>query len=126
MRHIVTVALILVGMIHLPPLFGMLGSDQLTSLYGVSIDDPSLLLLMRHRAVLFGILGVFFIMASRVEGLQMGALVAGFASVGSFLVLTWTSDAYNTSIGNVALVDLVALALLVLGLITKLYLRRER
>ena len=50
-RHIVSAALILVAIIHLLPLAGVLGSERLASMYGITVDDPDLLILMRHRAV---------------------------------------------------------------------------
>ena len=56
--------LIVVGVIHLLPLSGVLGGAQLFSLYGVPVDDPNLEILMRHRAVLFGLLGVFLVYAA--------------------------------------------------------------
>jgi hypothetical protein len=43
---------------------------------------------MRHRAVLFGLLGAFLIAAAFLPSLQLAALVAGFASVVSFLYLS--------------------------------------
>ena len=53
--------LIIVGIIHLLPLMGVSRSEKLSTLYGLFFSDPNLLILMRHRAVLFGMLGVFFI-----------------------------------------------------------------
>ena len=57
-RYLVPAMLILVGLIHLLPLSGVLGSERLASLYGLSFSEPNLAILMRHRAVLFGLLGV--------------------------------------------------------------------
>ena len=58
MRYLVSATLVLVGLIHLLPLSGVLSADQLASLYGLSFSEPNLAILMRHRAVLFGLLGV--------------------------------------------------------------------
>ncbi len=46
----------------------LLSRERLQTLYGVSIADPNLVILMHHRAVLFGLLGVFFIVAAFVGG----------------------------------------------------------
>ena len=64
MRWLVSAMLMVVGVIHLLPLSGVLGGARLVSLYGISIDDPNLEILMRHRAVLFGLLGAFLIYAA--------------------------------------------------------------
>jgi len=57
---IISVLLIIVAVIHLLPLSGVLSGKRLTALYGLSFQEPNLEILMRHRAVLFGLLGVFF------------------------------------------------------------------
>ena len=64
MRHLITASLILVGIIHLLPVVGVLSAERLSALYGLQISEPNLLILMRHRAVLFALLGVFLIVAS--------------------------------------------------------------
>ena len=60
----ITGALLIVGIIHLLPMTGYLGASKLSALYNITIDDPNLEILMRHRAVLFGVLGSLFIYAA--------------------------------------------------------------
>jgi hypothetical protein len=126
MRYLVSVMLMIVGIIHLLPLSGALGADRLAALYGLSFDEPNLAILMRHRAVLFGLLGIFLVVAAFRPDWQGIALVAGFASVLSFLYLAWSVGSYNARIGRVFIADVVALACLVLGAAAYFYLRRER
>jgi hypothetical protein len=115
MKHVVSVALVLVGIIHLLPLPGVLGRKRLESLYGISIEDPNLVIVMRHRAVLFGILGAFFLIAALRVELQALALIVGFVSVMSFLWLARSVGGYNAQVARVYVADLAALALLVFG-----------
>ena len=70
---------------------------------------------MRHRAVLFGLLGVFMVLAAFRAELQVIAFVAGFVSVLSFLYLAWSVGGYNVQVGRVFVADLVALACLIVG-----------
>jgi hypothetical protein len=116
MKLLVSVMLGAVGIIHLLPLSGVLGSSRLKALYGVPLDDPSLVILMRHRAVLFGILGVFLLVSAFRSELQIVAFSAGFISVGSFLFLAGTAGEYNARIRSIFLADLAALACLLAGL----------
>jgi hypothetical protein len=116
MRHLVTAALVVVAIIHLLPLSGVLGSDRLATLYGISFNEPNLAILMRHRAVLFGLLGLFLLLAAFRPELQLLAFVAAFASVLSFLWLAWTTGSYNAQLGRVFAADIVALACLAVGL----------
>jgi hypothetical protein len=59
MRHLISAMLLVVAAIHLIPVLGVLGAQKLSGLYGIALSDANLLILMRHRAVLFGLLGLF-------------------------------------------------------------------
>jgi hypothetical protein len=107
--------LVVAGIIHLLPVSGVLGAERLAQLYGVSFGEPNLALLMRHRAVLFGLLGLFLIFAAFRPALQPLAFAAGFVSVVSFLWLAWPVDGLNAEVRRVVLADIVALVCLLLG-----------
>ena len=115
MKYVLPAALVIVGIIHLLPLAGALGSAQLASLYGLPFDEPNLAILMRHRAVLFGLLGGFLVCAAFKPAYRSLALVAGFASVLSFLALGWMVGGYNAQVGRVIDVELVVLGCLMGG-----------
>ncbi len=117
MKHLVSMSLILVGIIHLIPLSGVLSAEKLYSLYGIVFDEPNLEILMRHRAVLFGILGSFLVLAAFKPAYQLAGLVTGFVSVISFIYLALTVGDYNEHIARVFWADIVALVLLVVGYI---------
>lgn len=121
MRYLVSAMLVIVGIIHLLPLSGILGSERLSALYGISIQDANLVILMRHRAVLFGLLGAFLMFAAWQPAFQTIALIAGFVSVVSFLLLAWLGGGYNAEVGRVVIADIVALVCLVVGVIARFY-----
>lgn len=93
----------------------MAGVERLASLYGLRFEDPSLAILMRHRAVLFCLLGLFLISAAFRPSLQPLAFVAGFVSVVSFLALAYSVGGYNGAVARVVVADWVALACLAVG-----------
>ncbi|MGY6630081.1 MAG: hypothetical protein ACXIUL_03645 [Wenzhouxiangella sp.] len=107
--------LIFVGIIHLLPVSGLLSAERITALYGISAEDPNLAILMRHRAVLFGLLGAFLIYAAFRPALQLVALMAGAVSVFSFLLLAWEVGNFNSAIAKIVLADLIAGAALVIA-----------
>ena len=117
MRLLVSAMLLVVGVIHLLPLSGVLGGARLVSVYGAPIDDPNLEILMRHRAVLFGLLGAFLIYAAFKPPFQGIALLAGLISVVSFMLLAWTVGGYNAQLATVFKADIVALGCLAIGVI---------
>jgi hypothetical protein len=125
MKYLVSISLLLVGIIHLLPLSGVLSAERLFSLYGIVFDEPNLEILMRHRAVLFGLLGGFLMLAAFKPAFQLAGLVAGFVSVVSFLYLAFSVGGYNEHIARVFLADIVALALLVVGFIGHLVTQRR-
>lgn len=126
MRVLISAMLVIVAIIHLLPVSGLLGAEKLNALYGTSIGDPDLEILMRHRAVLFGLLGVFILVAAFRPQLQVMALVAGFVSVLSFLWLAWSVGDYNSKIVRVVLADGVAMACLIVAAAGKIYLAVAR
>lgn len=115
MRYLISAMLLVAAVIHLLPVPGVLGSERLASLYGVSFSEPNVAILMRHRAVLFGLLGLFLVVAAFRPSWQPIAFAAGLASVVSFLWLAWSVGGYNAQVGRVFAADVVALVCLVIG-----------
>ena len=115
MRFIVSVVLVLVAVIHALPLLGVLGADQVARMYGISVADPNVELLLRHRAVLFGLLAAFLACAAARPPLHSAALAAGLVSVVSFLVLSHPVGTHSAELATVVRVDWAALALLLVG-----------
>ena len=113
MQKVLTGLLILVAIIHLLPLSGVLGIERLAVLYGITFNEPNLEILMRHRAILFGLFGAFILYAAFTTRLQLLAIIAGFVSVFSFMFLAWSVGDYNESIQKVVIADVVALIALV-------------
>jgi hypothetical protein len=115
MSNLIRVALVITAVIHLLPLSGVLGATQLARLYGLDFADPNLAILMRHRAVLFGVLGAFLLYAAFRPELRVLALLAGSISVVSFLALALSTGDYNAAIHRVVIADWIATAALLFG-----------
>ncbi len=118
--------LLVAGVIHLLPLAGILGADQLKNLYGVAVPDPNLQILMRHRALLFALLGVLLLLAIVKQQYRAIAIAAGLLSVSSFMLLLWPSrDVVATELLSVFYVDALALILLLLSLVAEVVRHRR-
>jgi hypothetical protein len=124
MRYVVSSMLVVVGIIHLLPLSGVLGAERLLALYGVSVGEPNLALLMRHRAVLFGMLGVFLVLSAFKPSLQPIAFAGGLVSVVSFLLLAWPVSGFNAEVSRVFFVDVAALVCLCIGIAARVFVER--
>lgn len=108
-------ALVLVALIHLLPVPGVLGAEMLYRLYGLPVDTPDMALLLRHRAVLFGLLGVAMVASVAWPAWRPAAYAAALVSVVSFLVLAALEQPVQPAIHRVVIADLVALVLLAVG-----------
>lgn len=104
----IALGLALAGAIHLMPLPGLLGAAMLERLYGVPLDDPGLLLLLRHRAVLFGLLGAGLLIAIARRAWRGPMILAGLTSAGTFLLLAWPL-VLGAALQRVVMADGVAL-----------------
>jgi len=102
------VLLSVVALIHLLPVSGVLGAERLSARYGLDASAPDLQILLRHRAVLFGLLGTFLLLAAFRPGLRGLGLVAGWVSVLSFLVLAAGVGGYNAQVQRVVVADVIA------------------
>jgi hypothetical protein len=118
MPESVRVVLLLVSaLIHVLPLAGVLGRARLQALYGVPIDDPNLELAMRHRAVMFGLIGALLIGAAFVPEVRRLAIVGTVISDGAFLGLALSIQGTNLAMKKVVIADVVSLACLGLALV---------
>ncbi len=104
--------LLVAGVIHLLPLVGLRGSAALGELYGFEVSDPNLLIVMQHRALLFGLLGALLVAAAFVHRLQALAIGAGLISAGGFIVIAFLVGDYDPAIRRVVVADVVAVGCL--------------
>jgi len=116
-EKVITGLLLIVAIIHILPVSGFTGVARLESLYGVAISGSELEILMRHRALLFGILGVFFAYAAFTPSMQPLAFIAAFATIFSFFYWAVTVGGYNAAIQKVVLADIVAVICLLVSVV---------
>jgi len=112
MKKFVTGALLIAGVINLYPIVGVFSVDQLAKLYGVSIENSDLVILMKHRAILFGLLGSFIIYSAFRSSIQTLACVAGLVSMLMFIVLAHGSGEFGEALNKAVVADFVGSAAL--------------
>ncbi len=99
---------------------------MLSNLYLIDVQSNDLLILLKHRAILFALLGGFIICSAFKPELQWLAIIMGLVSMLSFIVIAFLVGDYGTGIRKVIIADVIASAglLIVLGL--RLYTPRSR
>ncbi len=115
MQYIIAGGFLVAALINLLPVMGVIGAPQLERMYGVSIDGADMAVLMRHRAILFGVVGALLAGAAFLPSLRFAAFLAGMLSMVSFLVFQALEGDTNAALGKVAMVDYVGIAALAIA-----------
>lgn len=118
MERIITRILFLVGAINFYPVVGVLSAKMLSNLYLIDVQSNDPLILLKHRAVLFGLLGGFIIYSAFKPELQWLAIIMGLVSMLSFIVVAFLVGDFGAGIRKVIIADVIASGglLIVLGL----------
>jgi hypothetical protein len=107
-RTAATALVLLAAVVNLLPVLGVLSTARLEFLYGLLIQDPNLAILMRHRAVLFGIVGGLLAVSAFHPPLRALGIGAGLVSMLSFVAIAVSVGGYNALLSRVVWVDVVA------------------
>lgn len=125
MNTLKLVLLALVALINVLPLIGLLSAERVQGLYGLPPLEPNLALLMRHRALLFGLVGALILSAVFLPALRPVAYVVALISMAGFIILA-RGAAINEALQRVVLADWIGLGLLAVVLLLELLQRLQR
>lgn len=103
------------ALINLAPVAGAVSGAALESAYGVTLADPNLVILMRHRALLFAVVGVLLLGAAFRPGWRPIATAAGLFSMVGFLLVLLVEGGASEKLQQVAVADAVGIVALVGG-----------
>ena len=112
MSKLITLCMVVVGLINFAPVLLMLSSSKMEQAYSINIGSNDLEILMRHRALLFGILGGFILYAAFFPAYQVAAMLMAGVSMVGFVLLAVLVGGYNDAILKVFIVDLVGIGIL--------------
>ncbi len=124
--RVITGLIVIAGLINFAPVIGVMSADRIESLYGIELNDPVLEVLLRHRAVLFGLLGGFMIIAAFKPQWHRGAIVGGFLAMLSFLALYLLGGSQPASLLSIVYADVVGVVALSIAVVMKLLDRRNK
>ena len=113
MRIAVTIALLVAGLINFAPIVGVISADKLSGLYGMPFEDSDLIVLMRHRAVLFGLLGALIFYSIFNRSVQILASIAGIVSMVAFIMLAYAAGEYGDAFDKIIVADVIGTVALV-------------
>ena len=116
LANVVTALLLIIGLINFVPIIGVSSKDRLRALYGVQVDSENLLILMQHRALLFGVIGIFLMYAAFQPALQVAAFAMGLASMLGFIIIACQVGNLNEELKRAVVIDSIALLSLLIAL----------
>lgn len=108
----ITLCLFMVGLINFVPVAGILGAQKLENAYDIVLSSNDLVILMRHRALLFGLVGGFVLYSVFVPVYQKPAMVMAGISMVGFAVIVFFEGGYNGAISKVLIADFVGIGFL--------------
>ena len=121
MPKVISVLLLITGLINFLPVIGVLSSDQINGLYGLEIDNRDLMILLRHRALLFGVIGGFVIYSAFKRQYQLASILMMLVSMFGFLVILYLEGSSNYALAKIALIDVIGIVLALAALMLKLF-----
>ena len=102
-------AFAVVGAIHLMPVAPVFVPETLSRLYGIAPSDSTLLVLMRHRALLLALVGILCLWASWAPAIRPAALLGASINVVGFLGFYALYGNPAGALRTIAIADLIAL-----------------
>jgi heme A synthase len=118
MELLFRIALFISGIINILPSLLAFLPDKISKSYGIDIPNSNYELLLRHRAILFGIIGGFMIYSAIVKKYYELSTIAGLVSMASFIILYFLiGKDNNKELKKVLMIDLVATVILCIGFI---------
>ena len=113
--------LVVVGLVNFVPVLGMISATRLEQAYSVNLASNDLQILMRHRALLFGVIGGFILYSAFFPAHQVAAMVMAAISMIGFVILAVLVGGYNKSIFKVLVGDLVGIGFLLAAVLLKVF-----
>lgn len=114
-RHAGLALLAVAGLLNTAPAVGAVAPQGMYAAYGIASAGRDLEVVLRHRAVLFAVLGVGLLVAVFRPALRPIAVRANAISFGSFLVLVIAGGPVGPGLMRVAAFDVAGLVALGVG-----------
>lgn len=118
MELIYRITLFMAGLINILPALLAFLPEKISRSYGIEIPNTNYELLLRHRAILFGIIGGLMIYSALIKKHYELSTIAGLVSMVSFIIIYFLiGKDINSELKKVMIIDVVATVILCVGFI---------
>jgi len=116
MELVFRICLFIAGIINVLPSILAFIPNKISHSYGIEMPNSNYELLLRHRAVLFGIIGGIMIYSAITKKNYSLAVCIGLISMISFIILyKLVNGSINPELNKVMKIDLVGIIILLIG-----------
>jgi hypothetical protein len=115
MELIFRISLLLAGIINFIPSSLVFFPNKINASYGIDVTNSNLELLLRHRAVLFGIVVGLMLFSALSKRYYDLSVIIGSISMLSFVILNFSIGTINSELKKVMLFDIAAIIILAIG-----------
>jgi len=115
METVFRISLFIAGGINILPSILAFLPEKFSKSYGIEIPNMNFELLLRHRAILFGIIGGVMIYSAISKKHYSISVAIGLISMVSFIILYFLINGINSDLEKVMKIDLVAVLILLTG-----------
>ena len=109
------ISLFIAGIINILPSVLAFIPEKISKSYGIEIPNVDFELLLRHRAMLLGIVGGIMIYSAIFKKYYSISVTIAFISMVSFIILYLSLNGINTELEKVMKIDLAATIVLLVG-----------
>lgn len=117
MEIVFRITLLISGAINIFPSALVFLPERISDSYGIKLQNPDFELLLRHRAVLFGIIGGLMIYSALTKKYYSISVIVGLISMLSFVILYFSLNGINDELTKVMKFDIAAIVILIIGLL---------
>lgn len=114
-RNAAVAILVVIGVITASPIVTALNPSGISSLYNVAFEDDAVLLLVRHRQAMLGVLGAALVYGAFFDRLRMMVIIAAMVSKLAFIGLCVATPDLTQGIQRVIYFDAVSILLLLIA-----------
>ncbi len=120
-NYLAAFCLLVVGVINVLPVVGVFSAERLGAAYGVDVASPDLELLLRHRALLFGLVGGLVLCSLWMIELRTLAVILAAISMLGFMLLAGLTEGTGAAMTRILRADMAG----VFALLTYLVLNAQ-
>ena len=117
METVFRITLFIAGGINLLPSILAFLPEKISKSYGIEIPNVNFELLLRHRAILFAIVGGLMVYSAVSKNFYSISVTVGLISMISFIILYFLMNGINPELEKVMKIDLIAVIVLLVGFI---------